>query len=131
MEALKNYKNPDNWNYVIDFLRLNPGYHYGPLEERAYVPDSPPYQPNASPPYDPNSPPYVPNSPPEQSAAEGVAQAEISIPTETQSESNSTLTDITKLIEDQAKNEKSILTVIEDETEPEKETEVKKNIKLN
>ena len=73
----------------------------------------------------------MPNSPPEQSAAEGVAQAEISIPTETQSESNSTLTDITKLIEDQAKNEKSILTVIEDETEPEKETEVKKNIKLN
>ena len=153
VEALKNYKNPDNWNYVIDFLRLNPGYHYGPLEERAYVPDSPPYkpnasppfdpnsppyQPNASPPYDPNSPPYVPNSPPyvpnspaEQSAAEGVAQAEISIPTETQSESNSTLTDITKLIEDQAKNEKSILTVIEDETEPEKETEIKKNIKLN
>jgi len=154
VEALKNYKNPGNWNHVIEFLKLNPGYHYGPLEDRPYNPNSPTYNPNASPPYDPNSPPYDPNSPPYDPNsppydpnsppydpnsppynpnAEGVTQEEISIPTETQSESesNSTLTDITKLIEEKAKNEKSILTVIEDETEPEKETEVKKNIKLN
>ena len=189
VEALKNYKYPNNWNYVIQFLRLNPGYHYGPLEETAYAPqspayasDSPPYAPAsppyapASPPYAPESPPYAPQSPPyapesppyapqsppyapesppyhvsDNSDARGLVPKEkvqdvqniiteknepvIDIPTETQTESDKTLKDITKLIEDQAKHDKSILTITEDEDnedkKSEKEGDENKNIKLN
>jgi DNA-directed RNA polymerase II subunit RPB2 len=197
VEALKNHKYPDNWNYVIQFLRLNPGYHYGPLEEIAYAPGSPSYAPGSpsyapgspsyapgsppyapgSPPYAPGRPPYAPGSPPYASGSPPYApgsppyapgspayqvsehsdardlvpkekvqdvqniiaektQPVIDIPTETQNESDKTLKDITKLIEDQAKNDKSILTITEDEDNEDKESEKggageNKNIKLN
>ena len=192
IEALKNYKQPGNWEYVIDFIKRNPGYHYGALEEQKYSPESPPYQP-ASPPYQPTSPPYQPASPPYQpnsapyqpasppyhpassppyqpasppyqpassppfrvnsspyqpeNASGNVAKENITnnsnnqvidIPTETESESenNKALTDVTKLIEEKAKQDSSILSINNDDSDDnddkntDKDNE-KKNIKLN